>query len=436
MIEALSGAWIYAIPMALAIGGNFISRRRRETRSRLVWEQARTDGLVEPASLHPVIDPMFCVGCASCVKACPENEVLGLIGGKAQVINPTHCIGHGACEPACPNEAISLVFGTATRGVDIPRMDSRFETNVPHVFIAGELGGMGLIRNAVEQGRQAIDSIRRIDGIGKGDCLDVVVVGAGPAGFSGSLAALEHGLRTVTLEQETLGGTVAHFPRGKLVMTAPMRLPIAGQMNFTEISKEELLELWQSVAESSGVQINYGERVESITRDGPELLVVTNKDTYRTLSVLLAIGRRGTPRKLDVPGEEQSKVVYRLIDPTQYAGNAVTVVGGGDSALEAAIALAETDGTDVTIAYRRDSFSRVKPANRAKLDQAREQGRVRVLLNTTVREIRSDEIELETDGETTLVLPNDTVIVCAGGVLPTPFLESIGIDMETKFGTR
>ena len=108
VVEALSGAWIYAIPMALAIGGNFISRRRRETRSRLVWEQARTDGLVEPASLHPVIDPMFCVGCASCVEACPENEVLGLIGGKAQVINPTRCIGHGACEPACPNENLSV----------------------------------------------------------------------------------------------------------------------------------------------------------------------------------------------------------------------------------------------------------------------------------------------------------------------------------------
>jgi thioredoxin reductase/Pyruvate/2-oxoacid:ferredoxin oxidoreductase delta subunit len=314
--------------------------RRREGESVSVLERSLRESLAEPASLHPVIDPSKCIGCGSCVEACPEKEVLGLVDGRAQLIGPSHCIGHGACRTACPSSAITLVFGTETRGVDIPLVSASFETNVPGIFIAGELGGMGLIRNAFEQGRQAVEAIRRLDGIGSSQPLDVVIVGAGPAGFSASLAAKQAGLRFVTLEQDSLGGTVAHYPRGKIVMTVPGRLPLIGKVPFTETSKEKLIEFLQAAERDAGIAIRYRERVESVERNNDGFVVKTHRDSYRSRAVLLAIGRRGTPRRLGVEGEDLPKVTYRLIDPEQYRNRKVLVVGGGDSAIEAAVAVA------------------------------------------------------------------------------------------------
>ncbi|HWS03010.1 MAG TPA: 4Fe-4S dicluster domain-containing protein, partial [Gammaproteobacteria bacterium] len=229
--------FVYLIPIGLTVTVFWLLRQRRHALNRQALEHTRGAGLTEPASLHPLLDPALCIGCGACVTACPEGNVLGLINKKAVLINPTHCIGHGACRVACPMDAISLVFGTEKRGVDIPLVGSDFQTNVPGIFIAGELGGMGLIRNAIEQGRQALEAIRQVPGIGQGDLLDVVIVGAGPAGLSASLGALQHKLRFVTVEQESLGGTVAHFPRGKLVMTAPATLPIIGKVKFSETTK-------------------------------------------------------------------------------------------------------------------------------------------------------------------------------------------------------
>jgi thioredoxin reductase/Pyruvate/2-oxoacid:ferredoxin oxidoreductase delta subunit len=400
------------------------------------FEENKKSGLIEPASLHPIIDPCKCLGCASCVKACPEGEILGLINGKAQLIHATHCIGHGACKDACPLGAITLVFGTENRGVDIPLVKPNFETNMPGIFIAGELGGMGLIRNAVEQGRRALENICKFNGVGRcaGDWLDLVIVGAGPAGFSASLGALEKKLKYVTVEQETLGGTVSHFPRGKLVMTAPVELPMVGKVKFTETTKEELLDFWQKVEQQTKPAIRYQERVDEICAEGDGYRVKTNKNTYLTRTVLLAIGRRGTPRKLGVPGENQSKVVYRLIDPEQYRGQRVLVVGGGDSALEAATSIAEQPDTQVALSYRSEAFTRAKLKNRNKVEQAQADGRLTVLLKSNVKEIGEHSVKLDHDGEL-IEIPNDGVIVSAGGLLPTPFLKETGIEVETKYGT-
>jgi thioredoxin reductase/NAD-dependent dihydropyrimidine dehydrogenase PreA subunit len=428
---------IYAIPLALIWAFYVAMGRRRERRALTAREEVHKAGLHEPPSLHPVIDVTKCVGCGACVAACPENShhVLGLIEGRSTLVSPSHCIGHGACRAACPVGAITLVFGTEKRGVDIPHVKPNFETNVPGIFIAGELGGMGLIRNAVEQGRQALESIRKLDGIGKGgDLLDVVIVGAGPAGIAATLGAMQHGLRSVTLEQDSLGGTVAHFPRGKIVMTAPAHLPIVGKVKFTETTKEKLLAFWMQVVQKTGLKLNLSERVENVTALGKGFEVKTTKAVYKTRAVLLAIGRRGTPRTLGVPGEERSKVVYRLIDAEQYRGQHVLVVGGGDSALEAALSCADESGTTVTLSYRSEAFSRVKDKNRQRLDEAQKSGRIRVMLGSNVKRIDKESVVIEQNGKEEF-LPNDAVIVCAGGILPTPFLKQIGIEVETKYGT-
>src|SRR5579862_7209924 len=298
---------LYAAPL-ISVWIVYLGLRRRAERRSIAKRHAAIEaGLTEPPTLHPQIDATRCIGCGACVRACPEGEILGLINGRAELVEPSECIGHGACRAACPSDAIRLVFGTEHRGVDIPHVGADFQTNVPGVFIAGELGGMGLIRNAIEQGRQAIESVRALAGSGSADAHDVVIIGAGPAGFSASLAAIEHRLRFITIEQETFGGTVAHYPRGKLVMTAPAVLPLIGTVKFSEVSKEKLLSFWHEAAERTGLDINYGERAERVARRGNALEVTTTRGSYRTRAVLLAIGRRGTARRLGVAGEDLPK---------------------------------------------------------------------------------------------------------------------------------
>ena len=425
---------LYAVPLGMTWTVYTWLRRRAEWRSISKRNAATEAGLLDPPTLHPQIDPSLCIGCGACVRACPEGEILGLIDGKAELVEPSDCIGHGACKAACPCDAIRLVFGTERRGVDIPHVGANFETNVPGVFIAGELGGMGLIRNAIEQGRQAIDSVRALDRLGRPNVYDVVIVGGGPAGFAASLAAMQHRLHFITVEQDSFGGTVAHYPRGKLVMTAPVTLPLIGTVKFREVGKEKLLAFWRDTARRTGLRINYGERVDNVRCRGMDLEVMTTRGNYLTRSVLLAIGRRGTPRRLGVPGENLPKVVYRLIDTVQYRGQHVLVVGGGDSALEAAITLAEERGTTVTLSHRGEAFARAKLKNRERVVAAQRDGRLTVLMPAAVRRIGTNDVEIS-HNRTRIVLRNDTVIVCAGGILPTSFLRNIGIELETKYGS-
>lgn len=409
--------------------------RRHAQRQRLHAAQLKASietGMAEPQSLHPVVNTSLCIGSGSCVKACPE-EALGIVNGKAVLTNAAACIGHGACLTACPVEGIQLVFGTERRGVDIPNVSPEFETNVPGIFIAGELGGMGLIRKAAEQGRQAMESIRKRSG-GQHE-YDVVIVGCGPAGLSAGLSAIQHKLRYKLLEQESsLGGAVFHYPRNKIAMTAPVELALVGKVKFGEVQKEELLEFWNSTVKQTGLKIGFREQLVGIDRREGGFLVHSSQHQYSTRSVLLTMGRRGTPRKLEVPGEESSKVVYRLIDAEQYRGQAVLVVGGGDSALEAAIALSQESGTEVTLSYRSEAFARVKQKNRLLLEQQQQAGRLNVLLKSTVKSIEAHSVHIEHEGRVNSHR-NDAVIVCAGGLLPTELLQKVGIQFDTKFGT-
>ncbi len=429
-VTGLGGYEVYALAL-LAIWAAFALARR-------IGDAPKTYGpdaaFAVPPSLHPLIDPATCIGCGACVAACPEGKIIGLMGGKAELIDPASCVGHGACKTSCPVGAIELVFGTARRGVDIPVVAPDFQSNVPGVYIAGELGGMGLIANAIEQGCQAIEAISRREGLTQPNLLDVVIIGGGPAGFAASLAAKERHLKTVTLEQGTLGGTVAHYPRDKLVMTRPARLPLFGQFKGRNIRKEKLLALWQSVLQKTGLQIRFGERVDRVTPMPWGFEVETQSQRYAARTVLLATGRRGAPRKLGVPGEDLPKVVYGLADPGRYQGRRVLVVGGGNSAVEAAIELARQPGAEVTLSYRGESFARLTARNREQLEVAEARQVLTIIKGSTVISISADHVVLEAQGQTR-EQANDAVVVCAGGVLPMELLGQIGVQVQTKFGT-
>lgn len=431
-----SAVYIIAVVAILVLYLFFSTLNRRKTKKLLA--RNISNGLDQPASLHPLIDPLQCIGCGTCVAACPEKNVLGLLAGKAELVTAANCVGHGACQKACPVGAIRLVFGTSERGVDIPLLDDTFQTAVPGIYIAGELGGMGLIRNAIEQGRQAVSNIaskRKSNNKEQGESLDLLIIGAGPAGIAASLAAKEKSLNYLTIEQDSLGGSVYHFPRAKLVMTAPALLPLVGKTRFRETSKEALLAFWQEVCRDQELNIQFKEQLLEVIPNDGRFSVETSKGRYLAESVLLCLGRRGTPRKLNIPGEDAAHVSYSLIDPEQFNGKRVIVIGGGDSALEAAMAMAEKQAAQVVLAYRGASFSRAKPANRNKVEQMADGGRLTLFMEHVPVRIGDDVIMLKKTDDEFVELPIDAVIICAGGVLPTPMLEKMGIDIETKYGT-
>jgi thioredoxin reductase/NAD-dependent dihydropyrimidine dehydrogenase PreA subunit len=437
MNDKLIEIFIYGLAalLILVILIIYIRKQRRESKEVDVKiAQAKEDGVHEPVSLYPVVDPNRCIKSGACITACPEHDILGIRNGRATIINASHCIGHGACLRACPVDAISLWIGTEKRGVDLPHVSPSFETNVPGVFIAGELGGMGLIRNAVTQGKEAVENIiKTLNKETKAD-YDLIIVGAGPAGISATLAAKKANLKVLTLEQDTLGGTVFTFPRSKIVMTHPMDLPLYGKVKLKETSKPELLNLWQTVLSKNGLTITENSKVEHISAINNIFEVKTvNGENYSTKTVLLAIGRRGTPRKLNVIGENTEKVAYRLLEPEDITDKRIMIVGGGDSAVESALLLAGKN--EVTLSYRSASFNRLKPKNGLKINEAINNGSINVRFNSNVVKIEPKTVQFtENESSEIFTIENDLVYIFAGGELPTQFLKKIGIKITTKFG--
>jgi thioredoxin reductase (NADPH) len=437
MLLLIENILIYFIAVAICVSVVVIYLRKKTRESRIVSakiKKAKEEGLHEPVSLHPVVDANRCIQTGACISACPEHDILGIQNGKAVIINASQCIGHGACFHACPTGAISLRIGTEKRGVDLPHINQNFETNVPGIFIAGELGGMGLIKNAVEQGRQAVENIHK--GIIKDHkaSFDLIIIGAGPAGISAALTAKKYGIKFLVLEQDSLGGTVYTFPRKKIVMTSPMDLPLFGKVKLFETSKAELLDLWETVLTKNKITVNENTKVDSIvSEDGIFKITTIKAEQYTTVNILLAIGRRGTPRKLNVPGEMKEKVAYRLIEHEGISGKDIIVVGGGDSAIESALLL--SDENHVTLSYRNEVFNRLKPKNTIALNKAISEKKIDVRLNTNLISIEDDIITLAVgkEGEH-LKLKNNLVYIFAGGELPTQFLEKAGIRIEKKFG--
>lgn len=436
----MSTAWIVlGFVVAIAWVFHFFlqtgERRKTETGQREL-EELRTMGDIVPASIHPEIDPVRCIGSGACVYACPEKSVLTVVNGRGVLTNPLGCIGHGACASACPVKAISLVFGTAKRGLELPEVDPNFQTNQPGIYIVGELGGMGLIRNAVSQGRQAADHIIAGERRAAADSLDAIVVGAGPAGTSATLRLMEAGLRVLTLEREAFGGTITHYPRAKVVMTGALDFPIYGRVSKRKMSKEQLVALWQDIQDKTGLRVAVGELVQDIER-GPDdtWLVSSTGGVFKTANVLLALGRRGSPRKLGVPGEERAKVAYRVIEPEVFESQHVLVVGGGNAAVESAFALLDAGNcASVSISYRKNTFARCRQPNRQRIESEMKAGRLTALLGTEVEEIFEDRVSLRSASREPVSIENDAVVVQVGGTAPTDLLQNVGIEIVTKYG--
>jgi thioredoxin reductase/Pyruvate/2-oxoacid:ferredoxin oxidoreductase delta subunit len=391
----------------------------------------------EPSGpLHAMVRADVCVGCGTCVAACPEPGALALVD-KLAVVNLSLCKGHGQCAAACPVGAILVTSGSAGQRVEVPQVDAHFQTNVPGLYVVGELGGRGLIKNAVNEGKVAIEHVAaelpageaREDG--DPDLYDVVVVGSGPAGLSAGLAAVRERLRCVVLEQGTLVDTIAKYPRKKLLLAEPVRVPLYGDLWVADASKEELLQVWQSVIARSRLDVRTGQRVEAVEREGTSFRVRSGASEYRARRVVLAMGRRGTPRRLGVPGEELDKVFYDIVEMEAFAGSRMLVIGGGDSAVESALGLANQPGTPVMLSYRGAEFGRIKDRNRTKLEAAVAAGKLTLLLGSQVKEIRRDAVVLEHEGRARLV-PNDVVVVRIGGEAPYPFLERMGVRIVRK----
>jgi thioredoxin reductase (NADPH) len=435
MFESLMLYAAYGAVLLLPLAMYLRSQRNKAIRAR---EAAARGQLISegPRAQHPHIDVSHCIGCQSCTSVCPEGTVLAMVGGQAAIVNGYKCVGHALCADACPVGAITMMMAHPSMSADLPYLTPEYETSIPNLFIAGELGGLALIRNAVNQGRDVIDTIAsRLAGTAgdrPGGVVDVLIVGAGPAGLSASLRAIERELSYATIEREQIGGTVSKFPRQKLVLTAPVEFPLHGRFKKTELSKENLLAFWKSIADRPDFRVRTGETVEEIHREHDGVFgAKTQSGVYRARAVVLAMGRAGTPQKLGVPGEHLPKVMYRLIEADHYRNKRILIVGGGDSAVEAAMGLARQAGNQVAISYRKGAFARIKERNAARLDADIRAGKLRVIFNSKPVEFADDSVMLDVEGAAER-LANDFVWIFAGGVAPNDFLKKIGVE----FGAR
>jgi len=446
MTETAMNIVLYCFCAIVVIAPMVLYQRRlkkRETQAQASAEKGKLHSS-GPQSQHPHIDATYCIGCAACTMVCPEGDVLAMLGGKAVIVNGHKCIGHSLCAEVCPVGAITMVLAGPSIGADMAYLTPEHETTIKNLFIVGELGGLALIKNAINQGRDCVDTIaNRLSAMGSRrsvpDVYDVLIVGAGPGGISASLRSIEKGLNYLTVDEGEMGGTVAKYPRQKLVMTSPVEFPTYGKFKKTELSKEELLAFWNKVLQRTDFKFRKGEKVEDIKKceDGI-FTITTTKGQHRAHAVILALGKGGSPRKLGVKGEDLPKVMYRLIEADHYINKKILVVGGGDSAVEAAMGLGHQVGNQVTLSYRKEAFSRLKDRNVQRIEESARKGKLKVIFNSAPVEFKANSVVLEVNARAQEI-PNDYVWIFAGGEPPTAFLKKIGVgfgmrDMTSEAG--
>ena len=425
-----------ALAGALALGASaaLLERRKRKQAAPLA---PKTAAPAERKRL-PVIDTGTCLGCYACVDVCPF-DVLTIERYVAVVARPDECCGVVLCEQVCPNGSLTISVGEPV--LDRPGVTEHLEsTDVPGLFVAGDLTGLPLIKNAINQGVLAVDRIAATMPRKRREASDVVVIGAGPAGLSAALRAKEKGLTCVVLEQATVAASVKSFPRDKLVYDPPLDLPVEGELWMKEATKEELVAQWTRIVRARALDVREQRRVTAIEREPPgtggAFVLTTTRDddrseTYRASRVVVAIGRRGTPRLLELaiePGAE-SRVSYALADARSFAGKRIIVAGLGDAAMEAAIALARQPETSVTISYRGATFTRGKARNIGELKELVAKGRLRILFGTVPVAVTRSSVTVAgvTAGKGRRTIQADALLVLVGGVPSWDLLTAAGI---------
>jgi thioredoxin reductase len=423
-------------------GAGLAQRRRRRPRG-----TKSSPAPIAPAVVRlPVIDGARCLGCHACVDACPF-DVLSVERHVAVVARPDECCGVGSCEAACPNGSLRLAADGEPLP-DRPHVDVRLESvDRPGIFVAGDLTGVPLIRSAITQGARAVDAVAeslpraartagRARRVGANDeRVDLAVVGAGPAGLSAALRAEELGLACAVFEQSTVAATVRGFPRGKIVHDPPLELPLEGALWLRESTKEEIVAQWTRIVRAHRLDVRERHRVSGVTGDSGDFAVAVETPdgtrTVRAARVLFAIGRRGSPRNLDATVAEgaATRVAHALSDARALAGKRVLVVGLGDSALEAVVALARQPGTTVTVSYRGAGFARGRAKNVDEVRRLAAAGRIRIVFESTVEHVDERWAVLRTPGrgEGREKVPVDAVLALLGGEPSRALLEAAGL---------
>ena len=413
-----------SVPIAIAVAAGLLLVFGAIADDRRARIRRRRPARIELPLLHSINDDR-CIGCEACVDVCP-TEVLELVHHKARVVRFSDCVQCEQCMNACPTTALVMYReGTPPQTLTVPELDDHFQTGVPGQYLIGEVAGKPLVKNAANLGRAVIEHVARQLPARGGDVLDVVIVGSGPGGLSAGLTCIKHGLSCVVLEKEhVLASTVSRYPKGKLFMAEPADSGNVSYLPVFDATKEELVAAWKKVVDNIQLPVKLGEAVETVERgDDGVFTIKTTVARYRARTVVLATGLRGKPRLLAVPGANLEKVQSRLDDPDEFGNRDVLVVGGGDSAVEGAMSLADA-GARVTLSYRGDGFKRCKQGNQKRLAEMTAGKRVDVLLESNVTEFTEREVSIKLKDGTVSTIKNQRAFVMIGADTPIAWLEA------------